>query len=169
MRAEEFFLQSAIAKFRFQKALGDRTFAQLDDRDFFFKASAESNSIAVIVHHIAGNMLSRWTNFLTEDGEKSWRDRDKEFEDVFETRKQVIDAWDNGWRCVFDAIENLQPDDVIRTILIRREPMTVIDAMIRQIDHYGYHIGQIVFITKMIKDNDWQTLSIPKGKSSEFK
>ena len=169
MSTEEAFLESSIKKFRFQKALGDKTFAQLDDRDFFFKASAESNSIAVIVHHMAGNMLSRWTNFLTEDGEKPWRERDKEFEDMFETRQQVMDAWEKGWQCVFDAMESLKPGDLVKTILIRREPMSVVDAVIRQIDHYGYHTGQIVFIGKIIKDTNWQTLSIPKGRSSEFK
>ena len=169
MHTEDTFLQSSINKFKFQKNLGDKTFAQLEDKDFFLKPSAESNSIAIIVHHMTGNMLSRWTNFLTEDGEKLWRDRDKEFEDVFETREQVIDAWNKGWSCVFDAMESLKPDDVQRTILIRREPMTVIDAVIRQIDHYGYHIGQIVLIGKMVKDNSWATLSIPKGRSADFR
>ena len=169
MQTEQVFLESSIKKFRAQKELAEKTFAQLDDKDFFFKASHESNSIAVIVHHMAGNMLSRWTNFLTEDGEKPWRARDKEFEDVFETRQQVMDAWDKGWSCVLNTMENLTPDDVTKTILIRREPITVIDAVIRQIDHYGHHTGQIVFIGKMIKDSNWQTLSIPKGKSAEYK
>jgi uncharacterized damage-inducible protein DinB len=168
MSIEEAFLESSIRKFKAQKLQGEKTFAQLEDKDFFFKASEESNSIAVIVHHIAGNMLSRWTNFLTEDGEKPWRERDKEFEDVFETREQVMDAWNKGWQCVLNTMENLTVEDVTKTILIRREPMTVVDAVIRQIDHYGHHTGQIVFIGKMIKDSNWQTLSIPKGRSSEY-
>ena len=169
MQTEAAFLESSIRKFRFQKNLGDKTFAQLEDKDLFFKPSAESNSIAIIVQHMTGNMLSRWTNFLTEDGEKPWRERDKEFEDMFETREQVMSAWDKGWNCVFNAMESLKADDLLKTILIRREAMSVIDAVIRQIDHYGYHIGQIVFIGKLVKDNVWQTLSIPKGRSSEFK
>ena len=168
MQVEQAFLESSISKFKFQKNLGDRTFAQLEDKDFIFKPSAESNSIAIIVHHMTGNMLSRWTNFLTEDGEKPWRERDKEFEDAFDTREQVINAWEKGWKCVFNAMESLSPDDILKTIVIRREPMTVVDAVIRQIDHYGYHTGQIVLLGKIIKDNNWETLSIPKGKSREF-
>jgi len=169
MQTEAAFLESSIKKFRFQKNLGDKTFAQLEDKDLFFKPSAESNSIAIIVQHMTGNMLSRWTNFLTEDGEKPWRERDKEFEDVFETREEVMSAWDKGWDCVFNTLESLTADDLVKTILIRRESMSVIDAVIRQIDHYGYHTGQIVLIGKIIKDNHWQTLSIPKGRSSEFR
>jgi len=169
MQTEAAFLESSIKKFRFQKNLGEKTFAQLEDKDLFFKPSEESNSIAIIVQHMTGNMLSRWTNFLTEDGEKPWRERDKEFEDMFETREQVMNAWNKGWDCVFKAMESLRADDLQKTILIRRVSMSVIDAVIRQIDHYGYHIGQIVFIGKLVKDNSWQTLSIPKGRSSEFK
>ena len=168
MSIEQTLLASAIKKFQSQKNLGNKTFAQLEEKDFFFKPSAESNSIAVIVHHMTGNMLSRWTNFLTEDGEKPWRERDKEFEDVFTTREQILNAWNNGWACVFNALESLKPGDLLKTIFIRQEPMSVVDAVIRQIDHYGYHIGQIVVIGKMVKDESWQTLSIPKGKSAEF-
>jgi hypothetical protein len=162
MKIEEAFLQSSVKKFKFQKALGEKTFDQLEEKDFFFKPSRESNSIAVIVHHMAGNMLSRWTNFLTEDGEKPWRERDKEFEDSFKTKEQVMDAWNRGWQCVLDAVENLTPGDVMKTIMIRSEPLLAVDAVIRQIDHYGYHVGQIVYIGRMIKEENWQTLSIPK-------
>ena len=168
MAFEHTLLESAIKKFRFQKTLGEKTFSQLEEKDFFYKASPESNSIAVIVHHMAGNMLSRWTNFLTEDGEKPWRDRDKEFEDVLETKEEVLDLWNRGWECVFNAVEDLETEDVMKTIVIRRETMTVVDAIIRQIDHYGYHVGQIVLIGKIVKDENWQTLSIPKGRSREF-
>ena len=164
MQTEAAFLESSIKKFRFQKNLGDKTFAQLEDKDLFFKPSAESNSIAIIVQHMTGNMLSRWTNFLTEDGEKPWRERDKEFEDVFESREQLMSAWNKGWDCLFNAMESLKADDLVKTISIRRESMSVIDAVIRQIDHYGYHMGQIVLIGKIIRDDRWQTLSIPKGK-----
>lgn len=165
---EKTFLESAIKKFRSQKTLGEKTFAQLEDKNFLFKPSAESNSIAVIVQHMYGNMLSRWTNFLTEDGEKSWRKRDAEFEDVLQTKQGVINAWNAGWDCVLNTLQSLQPQDLIKTITIRSQPLSVIDAIIRQIDHYGYHVGQIVYIGKIIKDADWQTLSIAKNKSSEF-
>ena len=168
MNTEEIFLQSAIKKFRFQKQLGDKTFAQLDEKELFFKPSKESNSIAVIVQHMSGNMLSRWTNFLTEDGEKSWRDRDKEFEDVLTTKEDVLNAWNKGWQCLFNTLESLQPGDMSKAITIRSESMPVVDAIVRQLDHYGYHVGQIVYIGRLIKDTDWQSLSIPKGKSTDF-
>jgi hypothetical protein len=168
MKPEEAFLQSSIRKFKGQKSLGEKTFAQLEEKDLFYKPSQESNSIAVIVHHIAVIMLSRWTNFLTEDGEKPWRERDKQFEDSFETKEQIMDAWNKGWQCVFNTMENLNGPDVMRTITIRGKPLLVMDAIIRQIDHYGYHVGQIVFIGKMLKDENWQTLSIAKRKSGEY-
>jgi hypothetical protein len=168
MKTEEAFLQAAIKKFNVQKTLGEKTFAQLDEKDLFFKPSKESNSIAVIVQHMNGNMLSRWTNFLTEDGEKPWRERDKEFEDVLTTKDEVVLAWNAGWRRVLNTLELLQPEDMMKTITIRNEPLSVVDAIIRQIDHYGYHVGQIVYIGRMIKDESWQSLSIPKNKSKEF-
>jgi hypothetical protein len=165
---EQLLLQSVIKKFKFQKTLGEKTFAQLENKDFLFKPSSESNSIAVIVQHMYGNMLSRWTNFLTEDGEKSWRKRDAEFEEVLKTKEGVLNAWNSGWDCVLDTLENLTPEDLSKTITIRSESLSVIDAIIRQVDHYGYHVGQIVYLGKMIKDADWQTLSIAKKKSEEF-
>lgn len=168
MNIEQTFLQSAIKRFKFQKSLGEKTFEQLDDKDFLLKPSEESNSIAVIVQHLSGNMLSRWTNFSTEDGEKSWRNRDAEFEDILETKQQILDAWNKGWDCVLNTLENLNAKDVNKTITIRSEELSVVDAIIRQIDHYGYHIGQIVYLARMIKHSDWQTLSIPKNKSGEF-
>jgi endonuclease III-like uncharacterized protein len=168
MHTKEAFLQSAIKKFKAQKTLGEKTFAQLDDKDFLFKPSNESNSIAVIVQHMSGNMLSRWTNFLTEDGEKVWRERDKEFEEVLTTKQDVLNAWNTGWQCVLETLESLRPNDILKTIMIRNEPLLVVDAIIRQIDHYGYHVGQIVYVGKIIKDDNWQTLSIPKNKSAEF-
>jgi endonuclease III-like uncharacterized protein len=168
MQLEQTFLESAIKKFKFQKTLGEKTFAQLEDKDVLFKPSGESNSIAVIVQHLYGNMLSRWTNFLTEDGEKNWRKRDAEFEDMLQTKQGVLNAWNTGWACVLNALESLQPEDLIKTITIRSEPLVVVDAIIRQIDHYGYHVGQIVYIGKIIKNADWQTLSIAKKKSEEF-
>jgi endonuclease III-like uncharacterized protein len=168
MKVEQTFLESSIKKFRSQKTLGEKTFAQLDNADFLFKPSSESNSIAVIVQHMYGNMLSRWTNFLTEDGEKNWRNRDAEFEEVLKTKEGVLNAWNSGWDCVLNTLEKLKPEDVMKTITIRSQPLLVVDAIIRQIDHYGYHVGQIVYLGKVIKDAGWQTLSIPKNKSSEF-
>jgi len=117
---------------------------------------------------MSGNMLSRWTNFLTEDGEKSWRDRDKEFEEVLTTKEEVLNAWDKGWQCVLNTLESLQPGDMTKSITIRSESMPVVDAIVRQLDHYGYHIGQIVYIGRLIKDEGWQSLSIPKNKSKDF-
>ena len=168
MKTEEAFLQSAIKKFQEQKLLGEKTFAQLDDKDLFYKPSTESNSIAVIVQHLSGNMLSRWTNFLTEDGEKPWRERDKEFEDILTTKDEVLLTWNKGWRRVLNTLGLLQPEDLMKTITIRSEPLLVVDTIIRQIDHYGYHVGQIVYIGRLIKNEDWQTLSIPKNKSSDY-
>ncbi|MEO8712643.1 MAG: DUF1572 family protein [Parafilimonas sp.] len=166
MKTEEAFLQSAIKKFKAQKLLGEKTFAQLNDKDFLFKPSKESNSIAIIVQHIYGNMLSRWTNFLHEDGEKTWRERDKEFEDFLTTKEDVLTAWNKGWQCVLNTLESLQPDHVMKTITIRSEPLLVVDAIVRQLDHYGSHVGQIIYIGKLIKNEDWQTLSIVKNKSN---
>jgi hypothetical protein len=168
MNAEEAFLQSSMNRFKLQKGLGDKTFEQLDEKDIFFKPSKESNSITIIVQHLSGNMLSRWTNFLTEDGEKSWRDRDAEFEDALSTKEAVLQAWNKGWDCVLDVLNRLKPEDIMKTITIRSEPLLVMDAIIRQIDHYGNHVGQIVYIGKLIKDESWQSLSIPKNKSKEF-
>jgi len=164
MNTEDVLLQAAVKKFKVQKSLGEKTFAQLNDEDLFFKPSKESNSIAVIVQHMSGNMLSRWTDFLTEDGEKPWRERDKEFEDIPSTKEHVIDTWNKGWQCVFDALESLQAGDVLKTVSIRGESLSVVDAIVRQLDHYGYHVGQIVYIGRMIKDESWQSLSIPKNK-----
>jgi hypothetical protein len=168
MNTEEVFLKSAIKKFNAQKSLGEKTFAQLDEKDLFFKPSKESNSIAVIVQHMSGNMLSRWTNFLTEDGEKPWRERDKEFEDILTTQDAMLLAWNAGWQRVLNTLELLKPADLMKTITIRSEPLLVVDAIIRQVDHYGYHVGQIVYIGRLIKDESWQSLSIPKNKSREF-
>ena len=162
------FLSTAIRRLKYYKDLGDKTFEQLGDNDFHYQPDEGTNSIAIIIQHIAGNMLSRWTNFLTEDGEKPWRERDQEFEEVLTTKEEVLNAWNKGWRRVLDTLEMLQPDDVMKTIMIRSEQMFVVDAIVRQLDHYGYHVGQIVYIGRMIKDEAWQSLSIPKNKSKDF-
>lgn len=168
MSFEKGFLDDLLKRLLYYKQLGDKTFSQLSDEDYFYKPSPESNSIAIIVQHVAGNMLSRFTNFLTEDGEKPWRNRDDEFEEVLKTAADVRNRWEEGWHCVIQAIENLQPEDLIKTIYIRTEALTVYDALLRQLAHYPYHAGQIVFIGKIIKDSAWQSLSIPKRQSNNF-
>lgn len=168
MSFEERFLQDTIKRLTNYKDLGEKTFAQLEEKDFFFTASPESNSIAIIVQHMHGNMLSRFTNFLTEDGEKSWRKRDEEFEKAATTKDEVIALWNEGWNCVFNAVKSLQAADVTKTIYIRSEPLTVYDALLRQLAHYPYHVGQIVFIGKMLKDAGWHSLSVPKNQSKQY-
>jgi hypothetical protein len=168
MSFETSFIQDTVKRLRYYKELGDKTFAQLEEKDFFFQPSAESNSIATIVQHLHGNMRSRFTNFLTEDGEKPWRERDAEFGTNITTKAAVIAQWEEGWQIVFTAIENLQPQELTNTIYIRTEPLLVYDALLRQLAHYPYHIGQILYIGKMIKDAHWQSLSIAKGQSQQF-
>ena len=157
-----------IKRFEYYKMLGDKSFEQLSDNQIFWQFNEESNSIAVIVKHIAGNMLSRWTHFLTEDGEKSWRNRDEEFVNTFKTKDEVLQYWEKGWKCLFDALNQINDDNLYSTIYIRNEAHSVIDAVFRQLAHYPYHIGQIVFIAKMMKNEDWKTLSIARNKSSDF-
>ncbi len=163
------YLTSTIKRLRYYKTLGERTFEQLQsDADFLYQPNAASNSIAIIIQHLHGNMLSRWTNFLTEDGEKEWRKRDEEFGVIQYTRAQLIDMWEKGWACFLGALESLTEDDLLKTITIRREPLIVIDAINRQLAHYPYHVGQIVYIGRMIKDQTWKSLSIEPGKSTEY-
>jgi hypothetical protein len=157
-----------LKRFLYYKTLGDKTISQISEEQFFWQYNEESNSIAIIIKHIAGNMLSRWTNFLTEDGEKEWRNRDLEFENTFKTKDEVLEYWEKGWTCLFAALEQVTDDNINSTIYIRGEAHSVLDAVFRQLSHYPYHIGQIVYIGKMIKNNNWQTLSIAKNKSSEF-
>jgi hypothetical protein len=168
MSFEEGFLKDAIKRFQSYKELGDKTFIQLKDKHFFYQPSSESNSIAIIIQHLYGNMLSRFTNFLTEDGEKPWRNRDAEFESVNISKEDLLAFWNTGWDCVFHALNDLHLEDLTKTIYIRTEPMTAYDAILRQLAHYPYHVGQIVYVGKMIKDEEWKTLSIPKGQSKQF-
>ncbi len=162
-------LRTCLKELRQIKALGDKAMAQLADPEFFAALDPESNSVAVIVKHMAGNMRSRWTDFLTSDGEKPDRLRDGEFElGPGTTRAEVMRWWEDGWRVTFGAIEPLGADDLPRTVLIRREPHTVVEAIARQIVHYGEHVGQIVFLAKHLRSSQWQSLSIPRGKSEEF-
>jgi hypothetical protein len=162
------YIDTAIKRLRYYKKLADQTFGQLSDSDFHFAPNEASNSIAVIIQHMSGNMLSRWTNFLTEDGEKEWRQRDAEFEGQNRSRGQLMDTWEKGWNCVFDALESLDEDDLLKTVTIRQDPLTVVDAINRQLAHYPHHVGQIIYVGKIIKDEGWKTLSIAKGKSVEY-
>ncbi len=162
------FITSATKRLKYYKDLGDKTFEQLNDWDFHYQPNEESNSIAIIIQHMAGNMLSRWTNFLTEDGEKEWRQRDDEFEIHSYTKPELIELWEKGWNCFFIAIESLKKKDLKKTILIRNEPLTVVDAINRQLAHYPYHVGQIIHIAKIIKGKNWKNLSIPKGQSQVY-
>ena len=162
------FLQTAIRRLKYYKDLGDKTFEQLNEWDFHYQPNDESNSIAVIIQHMAGNMLSRWTNFLTEDGEKEWRQRDDEFEVHTYNKQQLLELWEKGWACFFTAVEALKKKDLKKTITIRKEPLTVIDAINRQLAHYPYHVGQIIFLAKIIKNKSWKNLSIPKGDSQLY-
>jgi hypothetical protein len=162
------FLESVIKRLSYYKELGDKTFAQLKDEDFHFAPNAESNSIALIIQHMAGNMLSRWTDFLTTDGEKDWRNRDTEFEEQHLTKQQLIDFWQKGWNCLLNSLNSLTEEDLLKTIYIRSEGLLVIDAINRQMAHYPYHVGQIIYLAKVIKNEDWQNLSIAKGHSNQF-
>ncbi len=168
MSLETIFLESAIKRLAYYKQLGDKTFAQLSDADFNYKPNEESNSMAIIIKHIAGNMLSRWTNFLTSDGEKEWRNRDTEFEEQPLSKQNLIDLWERGWQCLFDALQALTPTDLLKTIYIRSEGLTVVDAINRQLAHYPYHVGQIIYLGKLITNTQWKNLSIAKGHSAQF-
>jgi hypothetical protein len=162
------YFSSCIKQFEYYKELGEKTFAQLPDDKLFLNPSAKSNSIATIVKHMHGNMLSRWTDFLTSDGEKEWRKRDEEFENDIATREQLITKWNEGWSCLFDALNPLTEADLDKEIFIRNMGHSVTEAINRQLAHYSYHVGQIVFIGKMFADESWTSLSIPKGGSKEY-
>ncbi|MCW3126127.1 MAG: hypothetical protein JWO03_1785 [Bacteroidetes bacterium] len=162
------YLTSTRKLFEYYKELGEKTFNQIPDEGLFWQYNEQSNSIAIVVSHLSGNMLSRWTDFLTTDGEKEWRNRDAEFEPVLKTKEEVIDAWQRGWVCLFAALDSLTTDDLGKTIYIRNMGQTVTDAINRQLAHYPYHIGQIVFIGKMINGENWKSLSIPKGNSKSY-
>ena len=158
----KYFLQSALKEFRDYKTLGDKTFAQLNDDDYHHQPNMECNSIAITIQHMHGNMFSRWTNFLTEDGEKEWRKRDEEFEVHKYSKEKLLQLWEEGWQLVFNTIESLADEDCGKSVSIRNKPLNVIEAINRQIGHYAYHVGQIVLLAKILKENLWLTLSIPR-------
>jgi hypothetical protein len=159
---------SVKKQFQYSKTLGEKTFSQLSDEELFWQYNEDCNSVAIIVNHLWGNMKSRWTDFLTSDGEKKWRARDLEFESVIQDRIELLQKWEEGWECLFTSLESITPDNVDTTIFIRNQGHTITEAINRQLCHYAYHVGQIVFLGKMIKGSKWKSLSIPKGKSDEF-
>ncbi|HUZ59599.1 MAG TPA: DUF1572 family protein [Hanamia sp.] len=162
------YLASVKKNFNQYKLLGEKTIEQLSEENLFWQYNDQSNSISVIVQHLWGNMLSRWTHFLTEDGEKEWRERDAEFEKIINTKEELLTKWNAGWDCLLGTLNTLKNEDLDQTIYIRKEPLTVIDAINRQLAHYSYHIGQIVYLGKMLSGNKWVSLSIPKGNSKKF-
>jgi hypothetical protein len=164
----ENYRSDSLASFSNYKKLAERAIEQVSDEEFFATIDAEANSIALVVKHIAGNLRSRWTDFLTSDGEKPDRHRDTEFEIIGDTRESLMKYWENGWQTLFDAIEPLTPDDFSKTITIRGEAHTIVEAVNRQLTHYAYHIGQIVLLAKHFRSTEWKTLSVPKNRSDEF-
>jgi hypothetical protein len=161
-------LPSSIRIFKQYKELADKAIAQIEETAIHWKPEPESNSIYLIIKHMSGNMQSRWTDFLTTDGEKEWRNRDGEFEDDSISKSEAILLWEKGWACLFNALEPLSAEDLVRVVRIRGEEHSVMEAVNRQIAHYAYHVGQIVYIAKAIRSHNWQTLSIAKGKSGAF-
>ena len=164
----ENFLAAALREFKAYKGLGDKAIERLNEEELHWQPSPESNSMAILIRHIAGNMRSRWTDFLTSDGEKPDRNRDTEFEDGGSSKEELIRLWENGWKILFSALEPVAPDMVLNHVMIRQQPLTIIEAICRQLTHYGYHVGQMVYLAKQIKDSEFESLSIPKGKSADF-
>ena len=164
------YLEEIRRQLRGHKRMAESAMSQLEDKDFFALIDPEANSVAILVKHIAGNARSRFTDFLTTDGEKPDRFRDREFELTnATTREEVMCWWEEGWRIVFATLESLKPEEVLRTVTIRQEPHTVLQALNRALAHYAQHIGQIVFLAKHLRSSQWKTLSIPRGKSEDFK
>jgi len=163
------YLEDALRNFRDYKKLAERAFEQVADEEFFRALDEETNSLAVIIKHMSGNMLSRWTDILTTDGEKPDRNRDLEFV-ITEgtTRNEVMERWEQGWRCLFDALEALRPEDILRKVLIRNEEHTVVEAVNRQLAHYSYHTGQLVFLAKHFRSTAWKSLTVPRNRSAKF-
>jgi hypothetical protein len=162
------YLTSVRKQFEYYKQLGEKTFAQVPDEALFWQYNSESNSMATIVKHLWGNMLSRWTDFLTTDGEKEWRQREAEFDNDIQTRDELLTKWEAGWQCLFAALDSVTPENCHQTVYIRNQGHSITEAINRQLAHYPYHIGQIVFIGKMVRNGEWQSLSIPRGNSQAY-
>ncbi|WP_029269212.1 DUF1572 family protein [Flavobacterium sp. KJJ] len=168
METKESYLESVKKQFLYYKMLGEKSIDQLDPQQLFVSINEDTNSIATIIKHISGNMLSRWTDFLTSDGEKEWRNRDAEFENDLQSKEEVLDIWNKGWKVFLDTLNSLKPEQLSDIIYIRNEGHTVIEAINRQLAHYPYHVGQIVFYAKQLKNTSWESLSIPKNKSGNY-
>jgi hypothetical protein len=167
METNQLYLESVKKQMHYYKKIGEKAINQLEPEQLFITSNDDSNSISTIVKHLSGNMLSRWTDFLTTDGEKEWRERDFEFKTSITSKEEVLSIWDKGWDCFFQAIESLKPEDLVKIIYIRNEGQTALDAINRQLAHYPYHIGQIVFYAKQLKNSNWESLSIPKNESNQ--
>ena len=165
---EENYLESIKKQFQYYKFLGEKTFDQLTAAELFWQYNPESNSIAIIVNHLSGNMRSRWTDFLTSDGEKEWRNRDQEFESVIRSKDELLKRWNEGWQCLFEALDSVNRDNFNMEVYIRNQGHTVVEAINRQLAHYSYHVGQLVYIGRMVRASAWCSLSIPKGGSQTF-
>ena len=168
MNATNFYLESTKKQFLYYKTLGEKAMEQLEPEQLFISINEDTNSIATIIKHLSGNMISRWTEFMTTDGEKEWRNRDTEFDPLSKDKEAVFDTWNKGWSCLFDALNELSNEQLSEIIYIRNEGHTVIEAINRQLAHYPYHVGQIVFYAKMLKKSEWVSLSIPKNKSINY-
>jgi uncharacterized damage-inducible protein DinB len=161
-------LTNTINVYGYYKSLAEKAIAQISDDALFHAPDEKSNSIHVIVKHLHGNMLSRWTDFLTTDGEKEWRKRDEEFEETPTSRAELMRLWEEGWACLFAALNGLTEDDLQKTVYIRNMGQSVEDAIMRQMAHYAYHVGQIVYLARLLNEGDWTTLTIPKGNSNAY-
>lgn len=168
METNQLYLDSAKKQFLYYKTLGEKAMEQLEPEQLFVAINEDTNNIATIVKHLSGNMLSRWTDFLTTDGEKEWRNRDAEFENDLLTKEAILNAWNKGWDCLFNALKDLQPEQLSQIIYIRNEGHSVIEAINRQLAHYPYHVGQVVFYAKQLKNTNWESLSIPKNNSKKY-
>ena len=165
---DETTLKNIIQLYEYYKSLGEKAMTQISDEALLQQPDEKSNSISVIVKHLHGNMLSRWTDFLTTDGEKEWRERDEEFEERKVTREQVNQWWEEGWNCTLSALKSLRAEDLTRTVYIRNMGQSVMDAIFRQLAHYAYHVGQIVYLARWLNEGNWTSLTIPKGQSKQY-
>lgn len=168
MSTEELFLNSAIKRLEDYKSLAEKAIDRLTNEQLNWQPNETSNSIAIIIKHMHGNMVSRWTNFLAEDGEKESRKRDEEFEGEHNSKEQILEWWDEGWLVCLTSLKSLSPEDLTKTITIRNQPLNVVDAINRQIAHYSYHIGQVIYISKWLINTKWISLSIPRGSSQQY-
>ncbi len=168
MEINDAYLESVRKQFQYYKMLGEKAILQLEPEQLFVTINEDTNSIATIVKHLSGNMLSRWTDFLTTDGEKEWRQRDAEFDNDLQSKEAVVALWEQGWECFFAALNSVVPEQLSEIIYIRNEGHTVVEAINRQLAHYPYHVGQIVFYAKQLKNSAWDSLSIPRNASNAY-